>query len=141
MKIEEIYNFLVEEQALKLEAIHPQSDLNTDLGVEGDDFSELIESFAEKYEVDMASYRWYFHHCEEGWNLGALIFKPPYMQVQRISVTPDILLQAAKSRVWPIQYPTHQLSEGRPDIFINKVILIGAAALAALMWFSRTSGA
>ena len=78
MNIEEIYEFLAREEALKSSKLHLESDFVDELGIEGDDFSETIDLFAEKYEVDMSGYRWYFHHCEEGWNLGALFFKPPY---------------------------------------------------------------
>ncbi|WP_221076281.1 hypothetical protein [Agarivorans aestuarii] len=46
MNIEEIYEFLVEEKAVKRSKLHQESDLVDDLGIEGDDFSETIELFA-----------------------------------------------------------------------------------------------
>ncbi|RJG16357.1 DUF1493 family protein [Alcanivorax profundi] len=134
MNIEEIYSFLAKEIAIESEKLHPDVDLTADLGVEGDDFSELIEAFAENYHVDMSSYRWYFHHREEGWSLGALFFKPPYMQVQRIQVTPEILLHAARMKKWSFEYPSHQVSESRLDIQMNIIILVGLGVTGALMW-------
>ena len=134
MDIEQIYKFLIEEQGVKRSKLSPDSDVRNDLGVEGDDFSELIESFAEKYHVNMDSYRWYFHHGEEGWNIGALFFKPPYDQVETIGICPQILLDAAKSRKWPIRYPEHQLTEGRPDITFNKVFLVGIVIFGGAIW-------
>jgi Protein of unknown function (DUF1493) len=41
--------------------VSPDDDINLDLGVMGDDFTELMEAFAEKYKVDMKGYLWYFH--------------------------------------------------------------------------------
>jgi hypothetical protein len=134
MNIEEIYEFLAREEAVKSSKLHLESDFVDELGIEGDDFSETIDLFAEKYEVDMSGYRWYFHHCEEGWNLGALFFKPPYAQVQRIPVTPSLLLEAARTKVWPISYPEHQIREGRPDITLNKILFGGVGILGILLW-------
>ena len=59
------------------------SDIVNELGCNGDDFDELMVEFARRYKVDMSSYRWYFHHCEEGQNIGGLFFSPPNQRVQR----------------------------------------------------------
>lgn len=140
MNIEEIYEFLEQEEAVKRSKLHPDSDFVDELGIEGDDFSETINLFAEKYEVDMSEYRWYFHHGEEGWNLGALFFKPPYAQVKRIRVTPGLLLEAARTKVWPISYPQHQIREGRPDITFNKILFGGVGIFGLVLWLSREFG-
>jgi hypothetical protein len=122
MDIEEIYDFIVESQGVKRSALSPKADLCYDLGIEGDDFFELEEKFMEKYSVNMTSYRWYFHHAEEGINFGAMFYPPPYNQVEHIAVTPVILLEAAKSKTWPIKYPEHNIIEGRPDIVCSYYI-------------------
>ncbi|MGY5451058.1 DUF1493 family protein [Agarivorans sp. MS3-6] len=140
MDIEEIYTFLVEEEAIKRSSLHPDSDLVKDLGIEGDDLSETIELFAEKFGVEMSEYRWYFHHREEGWNFGALFFKPPYAQVDRINVTPNILLAAASTKIWPISYPAHQMGEGRPDLMCNNIIIGGLGLIGLLLWVSEKFG-
>lgn len=137
MDIEQIYNFLIEERGVKRSELSHESDLSNDLGIEGDDFSGLIESFAERYQVNMDSYLWYFHHREDGWNLGALFFKPPYEQVKTIGICPQTLLEAAQSKKWPISYPNHQLTEGRPDITFNKVLIFSVFVfvVGGLTWF------
>lgn len=137
MDIEAIYLFLEEVQGVKRSKLSPSSDFLNDLGIDGDDFSELMESFAEKYEVDMSSYRWYFHHGEEGWNMGAIFFKPPYEQVETISVKPLTLLEAAQQKMWPICYPPHELRKGRPDITLNIVFLLIAGVLGVSLWLSN----
>lgn len=83
------------------------SDLVNDLGCDGDDFGELIDEFSKNYNVNISSYRWYFHHTEEGsWNsIGGLIFSPPDKRIKRIPVTPGMLLEFARSGKWNIQYP------------------------------------
>ncbi|OUR65667.1 hypothetical protein A9Q79_01355 [Methylophaga sp. 42_25_T18] len=140
MNIADIYDYLNSEEAIEYSKLSPESKLVEDLGIEGDDFSELIESFSKKYDIDMDSYLWYFHHREEGWNLGALIFKPPYAQVKTIPVTPEVLLAAAKTKVWPVKYPNHKLKPGRPDVLFNQVLFGGIAIFGVVIWlFERNS--
>lgn len=141
MDIEHIYDFLVEMHGCKRSELTPDCDLRKDLGIDGDDFSELIESFAKRYQVEMNSYRWYFHHREEGWNLGALFFKPPYEQVETIGICPQLLLNAAQTKMWPISYPSHQLKEGRPDIKFNTFLFISIFVVGSLIWFLFKHGA
>lgn len=43
-------------------------------GLSGLDAAHFMDLFAEKFGVDMNSYRWYFHHDEEGASIGALLF-------------------------------------------------------------------
>jgi hypothetical protein len=109
----------------------PKRDVDADvfgaLGIDGDDGSEFIEQFAERFGVDMGGYRWYFHHGEEGWGLGALLFRPPDWRVETIPITREILLEAIRSRRWPIDYPPHELPKVRWDLWIN-----GAMAVAVL---------
>lgn len=104
-----------------------------DLGVEGDDFFELEHAFAEHFKVDMSSYRWYFHHAEEGIaGLGALFFPPPNQRVRHIPVTINLLLESANAGRWALTYPAHQLPARRYDLVINLFVLI-VCILATLL--------
>ena len=129
MEIEAIYKFIAMSEGIDVEKIHSDSDLNSELGIDGDDFSELVEKFEMEFGVRMDSYLWYFHHGEEGRSIGSLFFKPPFERVERIPVTPKILLQAAMTKEWPISYPEHQLPERRYDVLINQLIVLGV-----LLW-------
>jgi hypothetical protein len=88
MDIEEIYKFLIKSQGIKRNKLTHSTDLCSDLGIDGDDFSMLMEEFASTYKVDMDNYRWYFHHGEEGWNIGGIFSPTPDRQVKHIPVTP-----------------------------------------------------
>ncbi|RTL59052.1 MAG: DUF1493 family protein [Sphingobacteriales bacterium] len=106
--------------------VNESTDIFEDLGCVGDDFHELIEEYAKKYNVDMTSYLWYFHADEEGgWNsIGGTFFKPPYERIKRIPVTPLMLLKFATKGKWEISYPEHHLPKRRYDIITNQIVLI-----------------
>ncbi|WP_373386903.1 DUF1493 family protein [Pseudomonas alcaligenes] len=132
MDIEEIYNFLEKSKGVSKDKLTPKADLCYDLGIDGDDFFELMEDFSSRYNVSMNNYCWYFHHKEEGLNFGALFSPAPYQQVNRIPITPEILLLAATNKTWPIIYPEHKISSRRTESLINKMlitILLGFVAI------------
>ena len=111
------------------------TDLFARFGIVGDDASEFMEAFAARFDVPTEGYRWYFHHEEEGWSFGALFFAPLNRRVERIPITPNILVQAIEAREWPVQYPPHALPKVRWDIRINQALLLVPFALGALwLW-------
>lgn len=134
--LENIADFVASETGVNRAKIVPQSRLVEDLGIEGDDFFELEQTFSKRFNVDMSGYLWYFHHDEEGMNLGALLFLPPSRRVGRIPVTVALLLDAANSGKWPLQYPAHQLPRRRYDLAVNLVV-VGVCGLIALFAILR----
>lgn len=113
------------------------ADLFDQFGIAGDDASEFMEAFAARFDVPGEHYRWYFHHEEEGWNFGALFFAPLNRRVDRIPITPNILVRAVEDGQWPLQYPPHALPKVRWDIRINRSILLVPLALGALWLWQR----
>lgn len=111
-----------------LQDIKSESDIFADLGMTGDDFHEMIDKYSKMHSVNMDKYLWYFHTDEEGFNTGALFFKPPYKRVKRISITPQLLTEFANKGIWDIVYPDHNLPKKRYDLIINQII-IGLFAL------------
>ena len=109
-----------------LESIMSDTDIFAS-GTVGDDFHELIESYAKTYSVDMTNYLWYFHADEEGgWNsIGGMFFAPPYKKVKRIPVTPALLTNFAIKGKWDLEYPQHKISKRRYDILINQILFAG----------------
>jgi hypothetical protein len=106
-------------------------DINRGLGCTGDEFHELMEEFAMKFNVDMTVYRWYFHTEEEGFgSIGSWFFEPPNERVQHIPVNVRVLLEAASSHKWPMIYPHHEIPKRRWDLTINLVFLIVVVAWA-----------
>jgi len=106
------------------------------LHMSGDDCSEFIEKFFEKYGIDPGNYLWYFHHGEEGHNLGGVFFKPPNARVAKIPITPAILAASIRNRRWAIEYPPHSLPPVRWDIKINQMMFYGSLALL-VVWLWR----
>lgn len=98
------------------------ADIFGELDMWGDDFHEIIENYAEKYSVDVSTYLWYFHTDEDGLSVGGRLFKPPYMRVKRIPVTPLMLSQFAASGKWDIDYPEHVIPKRRYDILIDQIL-------------------
>lgn len=120
--LNEIKNFLEDYSGVHQESA--DTDILLDMGVSRDDFDEMIEKYAEKYQVDMSGYLWYFHSDEEGFGMGRFFFKPPYERVKRIPVTPKMLADFAVTKKWKIEYPHHKVPEHRPDLAFNKASII-----------------
>jgi hypothetical protein len=114
------------------------ADIFDSLGITGDDASEFIERFVNKFEIDAANYRWYFHHGEEPMlNIGGLFFKPPYRRVDRIPITPQILAEAIRAKRWPLEYPEHRLPRVRWDIRLSQAFLLAMLALFVALFVAK----
>jgi len=124
--IQDIRSFIVSKTGCKMEEVYPDCDIKNDLGCWGDDFHELIEEFAKKYNVKMEGYSWYFHSEEEGHihSFGRFFFKAPYERVKQIPVTPNVLLDSANAGRWLITYPEDKLPRRRYDVLINQIVLV-----------------
>ncbi|WP_139920374.1 DUF1493 family protein [Hymenobacter sp. DG01] len=126
--------FLSEEIGANEAEITGSADLVNDLGVWGDDFFELMEKFSQKFQVNITSFRWYFHSGEEGFNTGGIIFRPPNERVEHIPVTLEMLAEAAEKQRWIVEYPPHRLPAHRFDIWLNLLLALGIV-LALLFKF------
>lgn len=128
-EVSEIIEFLKHKTGTDI--VSENSDIANDLGVDGDDYDELLQDFSEKYNVDISSCLWYFHWSEEGsWNsIGGSIFKSPDKRVEHIPVTPLMLSQFTKTGKWDIQYPEHKLPKRRYDIIINQILVLAFIAI------------
>ncbi|MFN2604391.1 MAG: DUF1493 family protein [Gemmatimonadaceae bacterium] len=115
--------------------ITPATKLVEDIGADGDDMFAFIQHYSERFGVDLAGYRWYFHHGEEGWSIGGMFFEPPYGRVPRIPITIGMLHDFAEQKRWGIHYPRHQLPKRRFDLLVNQLIaLIVFAVLGYSLW-------
>lgn len=123
-KIEDIIIFLKEEISDSIE-IHRNSDLENDIGITGDDVTELMDKYANKFKVNMETYLWYFHHDEETVGLlGTHFFSTPRNLVTHIPITPLVLLESANAGYWTVQYPDHHIPQRRYDILCNRIFVI-----------------
>jgi hypothetical protein len=109
------------------EKITLQTDIFLDLGIVGDEFEDMIDSYAKKFYVDMTGYLWYFHTNEEGadHSLGGSFFRATYERVTRIPVTPKMLFEIANKGKWEIKYPEHTIPKRRYDLLIDNILILG----------------
>jgi hypothetical protein len=114
--------------------ITAESTLVQDLDIWGDDLVEFFEAYLIEFNVDMSSYRWYFHTREEvSPHLGSIFFKPPNKRVPQIPITVSMLKDFADSGKWSVQYPEHTLPKYRIDIILDWIILV-ALFIGCLAW-------
>ena len=120
------------------ENVTENSDVETEIGCYGDDFTELIEEYSNRFNVDVSTYLWYFHTGDEGFSsIGGLFFKPPNNRVERIPVTPKMLFEFAEKGKWDVKYPQHRIPKYRLDLLINSIIGIGVIVYAIYYWFVK----
>ncbi|MCC9166897.1 DUF1493 family protein [Pontibacter harenae] len=119
-QIDDMIEFVIDYTSVK--EVKADTDIYDDLHLVGDDFHDFIHVYAQKYEVDMSEYLWYFHGDEEGISLGGMFFEPPYARVKRIPVTPELLAVFAANTKWKIDYPAHHIPERRYHLLINLII-------------------
>lgn len=134
---DEILALIEQQQALKPDKITDDLDLfdgwPNGAGIYGDDAEELLGALAKRFKIDMSGYLWYFHTGEEpGCNPGAIFFKRPNQRVQHIPVTLALLVEAAETKVWPVNYPPHTLPEHRWDLRMTWGCLLVLLLLFAL---------
>lgn len=130
--INEIRNLLEDYSGVSVE--DPNIDIYKELGITGDDFHEMIDKYSDKYKVDMSDYLWYFHANEEGSSIGGVFFKPPYKRVERIPVTPLMLVNFIETKKWKIDYPKHETPINRKDISLDLILLI-LLSITLAVWF------
>ena len=128
MELTTIIEFLEDQTGCR--EVSATSDITEDLGVDGDDFDDLLRRFSSVFNVDVSGCLWYFHCGEEGgWNsIGGMFFRSPDKRVPHIKVTPIMLLDFVKKGRWDLQYPEHRLPKVRYDMLINQVLFIGVLA-------------
>jgi len=138
----EIYTLIANQTGAPPDKMRPDEDIGLTYGIDGDDFEDLMESFGEKFKVDLSTYKWYFHRGDEGvLNLGGLLFSPPNRRVVRIPVTPSMLLGAARMGSWNLDYPSHTLPSRRYDLLFNQFLLAAIAVGILVIWISRVADA
>lgn len=133
--IEQIID-LVKEHTGK-ENVLPGTDIFDELDCAGEDFDNLLRKYKARFKVTMKQYLWYFHNNEEGENAGSVFFKPPYERVERIPVTPEMLLTYANIGKWSLAYPEHEIPSARVDFLINVLLVFAAIFLILYVALKR----
>ncbi len=136
--IADIYKLIESECGIELDKLNSNSDLMGDLGIYGDDFDELMLAYAKKFDVNLDSYLWYFHSCEEVGSPFTFIFPPPNKRVKRIVITPELLSKYANLKKWAVKYPEHSLPKYRWDIISLKIFFVLCALLGVFLAFVKS---
>jgi hypothetical protein len=133
---DEVVRFVREETGFRGQLTEKTS-LYPALGIYGDDMDDFLTAYSKRFGVDMSAYLWYFHTGDEGGpGPGALFFPPPNWQVAEIPITLDMLHDFAQRGRWGVKYPKHKPPESRPDILINRIVVLTvfAVSVAVIVW-------
>ena len=131
--LDDILVFIAEETGCDCKRLRSDGDIFKFARIEADDCFTLIHNFGKRFNVDLTEYLWYFHHSEEGTNIGSFFVKSPDQRVKRIPVTPNLLLESAQEKRWVCQYPEHRLPKTRADILINQIVFLSALVLVLIL--------
>jgi Protein of unknown function (DUF1493) len=99
---EKIRSFVLEETSTR-KPISPQTDMEWDLGISGDDAAEFMLRFADEFDVDISGFRFNTYFGSEGANLIALVWSLLIGRRSRKPLTIGLLLEAAENNRWPPQ--------------------------------------
>ena len=100
-----------------------------DVGLYGDDLGYLMLEYSKRFAVNLDSYIWYFHTCEEGFSPGGLFFRSPDMRVKRIPITIGMLYEFAQAGRWDVQYPAHSVPRWRLDVLVDLIVALGLLSI------------
>jgi len=77
-----VYELVSQSTGVRIEKLTPQSRLNYEIGMDGDDAGEFFQQYAQVFGVDLEQLVWHWdqHFNAEGMSLstGAIIFGPPF---------------------------------------------------------------
>jgi hypothetical protein len=103
-----------------LESLSLSTDINRDLGIEGDDANELMPEFFERFSVNIENYDPYRYFVPEGFDL--LSFRRSKERRGKIPITLGMLYLAAETKIWDpatleqINYSSTPLYKGNSDL-------------------------
>jgi hypothetical protein len=97
-KIVECIQETFEFGASAFEDLSLSTDINRDLGIEGDDANELMPEFFERFSVNIENYDPYRYFVPEGYDLFS--FRRGKERQGKIPITLGMLYLAAKTKTW-----------------------------------------
>lgn len=98
--------FVAGETRSRAARITPDTRLRTDLGVDGDDAVELLEKFADRFEVNMSAFQFAKYFGSEGFGCSAMfwIFRCAiagrWLPTFESDITVGDLVEAAIAHAW-----------------------------------------
>jgi acyl carrier protein len=100
---ERVAQLIVEECGVRRADVRPDSDLERDLGITGDDAGDLMTAYAREFSVDLADFEFLRHFGPEGCLPGfGLYWRVRHgYAIGEVPVTPQFLVDAARQGRWP----------------------------------------
>lgn len=109
---ERVMQMIADQTGSRRSGLRLDTDLARDLGVDGDDARELLVRFSGDFEVNPMNLQFHRHFGPEAaFNRFALL-RPSWWrwQSERIPITIADLVEAARTRTWPIGYDEERRS-------------------------------
>jgi hypothetical protein len=103
---ERVMQMIADQTGGRRSGLRLDTDLARDLGLDGDDARELLLRFSGDFEVSLVNLQFHRHFgSEAGFNPLALL-RPSWWrwQSERVPITIADLVEAARTRTWPIGY-------------------------------------
>lgn len=100
---ERVAQLIVEKCGVRRADVRPDSDLERDVGVTGDDAGDLMTAYAREFGVDLTEFEFLRHFGREGCLPGFGLywrFRHGYA-IGAVPVTPRLLADAARQGRWP----------------------------------------
>jgi uncharacterized protein DUF1493 len=109
---ERVMQMIADQTGFRRSGMRPDTDLARDLGVDGDDARELLLRFGGDFNVNLVNLQFDRHFGPEaGFNLLALLRPSRWRwQSERVPLTIADLVEAARTRSWPIGYDEERRS-------------------------------
>ena len=103
--VERVVSFVAHQTGRRQSRLRLQTDL-WDLGVDGDDAHDLLLRLSEEFQINLQKMEFGRHFGPEAVFNPLAVFLPGWWRWrrERIPVTIADLVEAARTRTWPIQY-------------------------------------
>ena len=100
---ERIAQFVANQAGVPLDRVRPDTRVETDLGVTGDDAAELLEAYAQEFHVDLSALEFLRHFGPEGClpGYGLYYWLLHGHRIGGHQVTVQMLVDIAHSGRWP----------------------------------------
>lgn len=112
-----VVDLLVDHQCVRRERVRPESRIELDLGITGDDAAELMKAFMDRFGVDMTGFEFPRHFGAEGCFPPMFLMRrlfPAYRDLGRCEeITVGHLVRVAVARRW-FDPPPRSRRCGRP---------------------------
>lgn len=108
----EVKDWVAGQVSARREQLHTTTRIEQDLGITGDDASELMAAFGERFEVDLSEFKFDHHFGQEGGNPFSFIYLRVFArhQLETVPVTIDDLVEAALQKKWQTPKPTRRIT-------------------------------